>query len=68
VDSLKQALRAVAGDNRNRLVLIRADARTPWQAVVTTYEALAQLGFHKVANATAPAANTQGATPSGVTP
>ena len=68
VESLKQTLRDVAGEDRERIVLIRADARTPWQAVVTTYEALAQLGFHKVANATAPAANTQGATPSGVTP
>ena len=56
VDSLKQALREVAGDDRQRVVLIRADARTPWQAVVTAYEALAQLGFRKVANATTPAA------------
>ena len=52
VESLKQALREVAGDDRQRVVLIRADARTPWQAVVTAYEALAQLGFRKVANAT----------------
>ena len=56
VESLKQALRDVAGDDRQRVVLIRADARTPWQAVVTAYEALAQLGFRKVANATTPAA------------
>ena len=54
VDALKQALRAVAGEDRSRTVLIRADARTPWQAVVTTYEALAQLGFRKIANATTP--------------
>lgn len=62
VDSLKQALRDVAGEDRERTVLIRADARTPWQAVVTVYEALAQLGFRKVANATAsqtPAAGEQ---------
>ena len=63
VESLKVALRAVAGDDRGRTVLIRADARTPWQAVVTTYEALGQLGFHKIANATAPAPMTQGAAP-----
>ena len=63
VESLKVALRAVAGDDRGRTVLIRADARTPWQAVVTTYEALGQLGFHKIANATAPAPVTQGAVP-----
>ena len=54
VESLKQALRDVAGNDRERVVLVRADARTPWQAVVTAYEALAQLGFRKVANATAP--------------
>lgn len=54
VESLKQALREVAGEDRERVVLIRADARTPWQAVVTAYEALGQLGFRTVANATAP--------------
>jgi biopolymer transport protein ExbD len=54
VESLKQALREVAGDDRKRVVLLRADARTPWQAVVTAYEALGQLGFRTVANATAP--------------
>lgn len=54
VESLKQALREVAGEDRQRTVLVRADARTPWQAVVTAYDALAQLGFRKVANATAP--------------
>lgn len=54
VESLKQALREVAGEDRDRVVLIRADARTPWQAVVTAYEALGQLGFRTVANATAP--------------
>ena len=63
VESLKVALRAVAGEDRGRTVLIRADARTPWQSVVTTYEALGQLGFHKIANATAPAPVTQGASP-----
>ena len=54
VESLKAALQDVAGSDRDRTVLIRADARTPWQAVVTAYEALAQLGFRRVANATAP--------------
>ena len=52
--SLKQTLGDVAGEDRERTVLIRADARTPWQAVVTAYEALGQLGFKRVANATAP--------------
>ena len=61
VESLKQSLRDVAGDDRERTVLIRADARTPWQAVITAYEALGQLGFKRVANATASqAGGTQG--------
>ena len=61
VESLKQVLREVGGDDRERTVLIRADARTPWQAVVTAYEALGQLGFRRIANATAP--TTPGASP-----
>ena len=40
--------------DRERTVLLRADARTPWQAVVTAYDALGQLGFKRIANATAP--------------
>lgn len=54
VDSLKASLQEVAGEERDRTVLIRADARTPWQAVITAYEALGQLGFRRIANATAP--------------
>lgn len=53
VDTLKQAITDVAGSDRDRVVLIRADARTPWQAVITAYDALAQLGFQRIANATA---------------
>ena len=36
--------------------LLRADARTPHQAVVTALDALGQLGFRKVNIATAPEA------------
>jgi biopolymer transport protein ExbD len=54
VESLKRTLVEVAGDDRDRTVLLRADARTPWQAVVTAYDALGQLGFTRIANATAP--------------
>lgn len=53
VESLKRSLRDVAGEDRERTVLIRADARTPWQAVITVYDALGQLGFRRIANATA---------------
>ncbi len=54
VESLKRTIAEVAGDDRDRTVLIRADARTPWQAVITAYDALGQLGFRRIANATAP--------------
>lgn len=54
VESLKRTIVDVAGDDRDRTVLIRADARTPWQAVITAYDALGQLGFKRIANATAP--------------
>lgn len=54
VESLKQTLRDVAGDDRERPVLLRADARTPHQAVVTALDALGQLGFSRVSIATAP--------------
>lgn len=61
VESLKRTIAEVAGEDRERTVLIRADARTPWQAVVTAYDALGQLGFQRIANATAPEAETAGA-------
>src|SRR3546814_5909857 len=54
VESLKQPIVEVAGEDRDRTVLIRADARTPWQAVITAYDAPGQLGFRRIANATAP--------------
>ena len=60
VESLKRTIAEVAGDDRERTVLIRADARTPWQAVVTAYDALGQLGFQRIANATAPGAAAAG--------
>ncbi|KLJ01343.1 biopolymer transporter ExbD [Luteimonas sp. FCS-9] len=57
VDALKRTIAEVAGDDRERTVLLRADARTPWQSVVTAYDALGQLGFTRIANATAPQAS-----------
>jgi biopolymer transport protein ExbD len=52
--SLKRTIVEVAGDDRNRGVLLRADARTPHQAVVTALDALGQLGFRRIAIGTAP--------------
>ena len=54
VESLTGTIAEVAGTDRDRPVMLRADARTPYQAVVTVYDALGQLGFRKVMNATAP--------------
>ena len=54
VESLKRTIIEVAGEDRQRPVLLRADARTPHQAVVTAMEALGQLGFRHVSIATAP--------------
>ncbi len=54
VEALKRSIAEVAGDERGRPVLLRADARTPHQSVVTAYEALGQLGFRQIMIATAP--------------
>ena len=62
-ESLMATLREVAGEDRERAVMIRADARTPHQAVVTAYDALGQLGFRRVMLATAPEARSGAATP-----
>jgi biopolymer transport protein ExbD len=54
VESLKRTIADVAGDDRERAVLLRADARTPHQSVVTALDALGQLGFRRISIATAP--------------
>jgi biopolymer transport protein ExbD len=54
VESLKRTIADVAGGDRDRSVMLRADARTPHQAVVTALDALGQLGFRRISIATAP--------------
>ncbi len=54
VETLKGTISEVAGSDRDRPVLLRADARTPYQSVVTVYDALGQLGFRRIMSATAP--------------
>ena len=51
---LRAGLAELIGENdaSNRPVTLRADARTPHQAVVTALDALGQLGFEKVSIAT----------------
>ena len=63
VESLKQTLVDVAGNDRDRPVLLRADGRTPHQAVVTALDALGQLGFSRVSIATAPPVSAAGRRP-----
>ncbi|TAN07662.1 MAG: biopolymer transporter ExbD [Rhodanobacteraceae bacterium] len=54
--TLQRAIHAVAGNDTGRQVLLRADAMTPHQAVVTAMDAVGRLGFTHLAIATAPAA------------
>lgn len=54
MQSLKQAIVDAAGDDRDRPVQLRADGRTPHQAVVTAMDALGQLGFTQLSIATVP--------------
>jgi biopolymer transport protein ExbD len=55
VDTLKEAVGRIAGDDRERTVVLRADAMTPHQAVVMAMDALGQLGFTHLSIATTPA-------------
>jgi len=52
LDSLKEAIARVAGEDRQRPVMLRADALTPHQAVVTAMDALGGLGFTRLSIAT----------------
>lgn len=56
VGSLKEAIARTAGSDRKRPVVLRADARTPHQAVITAMDALGQLGFTRLSIATTPEA------------
>jgi biopolymer transport protein ExbD len=53
--TLKAAISQEAGSDRQRPVTLRADGRTPHQAVVTAMDALGQLGFVHLTIATVPA-------------
>jgi len=53
-DALKKAIHAIAGDDHDRPVLLRADGMTPHQSVVTAMDALGQLGFSHLSIATTP--------------
>ena len=59
VDSLKDAISRIAGDDRTQAVILRADGRTPHQSVITAMDALGQLGFTKLSIATTPERRTK---------
>jgi biopolymer transport protein ExbD len=52
LDSLKEAISRVAGADKTRPVMLRADGMTPHQAVVTAMDALGELGFTHLSIAT----------------
>lgn len=60
VDSLKQAIVHVVGEDHDQPVILRADAMTPHQAVVTAMDALGQLGFTHMSIATVRSKNNGG--------
>ena len=49
IDTLRAALRAAAGARQDLPVLIKADAKTPHQAVMTALDAASQLGLTHIA-------------------
>ncbi|HEY8010425.1 MAG TPA: biopolymer transporter ExbD [Rudaea sp.] len=63
LDTLKEAISRIGGDNRDRPVILRADAMTPHQAVVTAMDALAQLGFVHLSIATTRTRDASGKEP-----
>lgn len=54
IEPLKQMLEQNSGGRRDGQVVIRADAMTPHQYVVTAMDALGQLGFTQLSIATTP--------------
>jgi len=50
--TLREAIARVAGEDRERPVVIRADARAAHQSVVTAMDVLGQLGFTRLQLAT----------------
>jgi biopolymer transport protein ExbD len=60
LDSLKEAISKVAGEDRSRAVMLRADGLTPHQAVVTAMDALGELGFTRLSIATTHVQNAGG--------
>jgi biopolymer transport protein ExbD len=62
--TLKDALGRLAGDRRDQTLVIRADAKTPYQAVITTLDIVGRLGFKHLAIPTVQG-RTEGDKPAG---
>ena len=52
--SLKEAIKQQAGNDRERTIVIQADAKSSHQSVITAMDAIGQLGFSKLSIATTP--------------
>ena len=52
LDTLKMALMKTVGENKDTPLILRADAKTPHQSVVTAMDAAAQLGLTRLSIAT----------------
>jgi len=52
IETLKSALEQLGGDPAKQSVVLRADARTQHQSVVTAMDALAQVGYRNLSIAT----------------
>jgi biopolymer transport protein ExbD len=59
LDTLKEAIKKIAGNQKDRRLILRADGRTTHQAVVTAMDAIAQLGFTNLSIATVPTSQGQ---------
>lgn len=54
LSSLKEAISQQAGTDKERTIVIQADAKTSHQSVITAMDAIGQLGFSRLSIATAP--------------
>jgi len=52
LDTLKRAMKKIAGDDRELPLIISADGKTPHQSVITAMDAARQLGFSHLTFAT----------------
>ncbi len=50
--TLKRAIKEIAGDEKDPLIIVKADAMTPHQAVIMAMDASRQLGFGRLGFAT----------------